>query len=147
MAVTGTFAARAPTYLKEASQLMTTGMVTQPYATYSDGTVIGGADQASAPAGWSPDPRSWGSPMDAVNGAKRMASNADQSAIDNTLTPGVTPAPSGTNESIDGQWQVGANGEAVFVTRDNGGMKWWHWGLIGAAVLGGGYALTRIFAR
>jgi hypothetical protein len=155
MAVTGTFQARAGTLLDQASQLMTTGMVTTPYQTLQDGQVVsGGGSAGGAPAGWSPDPSTWGSPMDAVAGAQRTASNADQSAIDANLEPGVTNGGYiNGGDAVDGHWIVNGNGEPAFVTNGNGangangGMKWWHWGLIGAAVLGGGYALTRVFAR
>jgi hypothetical protein len=155
LAVTGTFQARAGTLLDKASQLMTTGMVVQPYQQLVGGKVVTGTGTAGgAPAGWSPDPSTWGSPMDAVAGAQRTASNADQAAIDNNLDPGVINGNGYINggDAVDGQWVVNGNGEPVFVARNgangaNGGMKWWHWGLIGAAVLGGGYALTRVFAR
>ena len=151
LAVTGTFAARAPTLLDAASRYQTSGDVVRPSVTYGDGTVItADGRQQRAPAGWSPDPRTWGSPTDAITGAKRVASDADQQAIDNQLTPGVTAPPNVVNEAVDGQWQVGPNGEIVATPRiTNGGgngMKWWHWALIGGAVLGG-VALVRAVAR
>lgn len=151
MAVTGTFAARAPTLLSADAAYQRQG-TTQPSVTYSDGTVVTRdgirRPQQSAPEGWSSDPSTWGSPMDAIAGSTRTASNQVQDARQDNLDPGVIDAPGGANEAVDGTWVVAPNGELVRVATGNGGgMKWWHWVLIGGAVLGGGYALTRIFAR
>lgn len=161
MAVTGTFAARAPTLLDADSAYQTQGMV-KPSVRYSDGTVItsDGRHQKAPPSGWSPDPRTWGSPMDALTGSTKTASNQVEDARQDNLDPGVIDAPHGTGEAIDGTWDVASNGALVHNGNGNGvprngngngaasgGMKWWHWALIGGAVLGGGYALTRVFAR
>jgi hypothetical protein len=160
LAVTGTFSARAPTLLSQAAAYEAQGVVTQPTVRYGDGTVIGATSptNSSVPAGWSPDPRTWGSPESAVQGALQTASSQAQQAHEDALNPAATPPPTVIDASMDGQWMVDESGLQFFVdTAGNvydevgnlvrqakaSGMKWWHWALIGGAVLGVGYALTR----
>lgn len=151
LAVTGTYAARAPTLISNAAQVVVPGTTTQPSVRYSDGTVITAEDRNSQqlPAGWSPDPRTWGSPLDAINGAARVASNQVESAQNANLTPSETGAPTVENGAVDGTWVVGPDATATLVESapriGNGNMKWWHWGLLGAAVFASGYALSRAF--
>ncbi len=150
MQVTGTFAAEAPGYLDAASARQTEGMITQPSVRYSDGTVITAKTPTRHVPGGTLVPAS---PMDAVRGATRTASDQVATAHEASLDPTVEPGPAGTGEAIDGSWQV-ANGTAeelrarvAPIRAPAAGMQWWHWGLVGLAVLGGGYALTRVFAR
>ena len=147
--VGGTFAATAPTLLDASSLYQTVGMITDPFQSYLDGSVIGGGiATGNGNGGLTFEPQS---PMDAIAGATRTASDAAQGAHEAALDPSVSPPLYAPGESIDGSWQVrSGNGNGLVLRNGNGGaagMQWWQWGLIGLAVLGGGFVLTRAFAR
>jgi hypothetical protein len=157
LAVTGTFAAQAPTLISNAAKVAGVGPAAPtgraPSVRYGDGTVItasGDNGGWTPPAGWTPNVSS---PTDLITGAKRTASTADQQAIDDNLEPSVTPQPDTADTAVDGTWIVPEGSDTpVFVPpivprAANGGMKWWHWGLIGVAVLGGGFVLMRGLAK
>ena len=140
MQVTGTFAARAPALLNEAATYDTMGMLVHPTQYLENGEVYVG--QAAPSDDFMP---TMGSPMATVRAATQTATGDVTQARDENLTPGAGYDPNsfpGAQLPLEVQESLAWQAEAAPAKGE-----WWHWALLGGAVLGGVYAFSRTRAR